>query len=202
MRLKGLGIGLLVLAGVVLSTAAARQDAKTKPASAGADDMEAMMAAIGSPNEHHEVLGAKIGTWDAKVQFFTPGMEGMVSQATSKFEWIMDGRFVQDTTTSEFMGMPFQGHGLTGYDNLKQKYVASWIDNMSTAIMTTEGTYDAKTKTFTYHGEMPDMMAGKYVPTRATETVTDADHWTMKSYSPGPDGKEMLTMQIDYTRKK
>ena len=46
-----------------------------------------------------------------------------------------------------------------GYDNVKKKFLASWIDNMGTGIMNLEGTYDAATKSLTYHAEyepMPD----------------------------------------------
>ena len=30
------------------------------------------------------------------------------------------------------MGMPFEGIGRTGYDNVTGKYWSTWIDNMST----------------------------------------------------------------------
>ena len=44
---------------------------------------------------------------------------------------------------------PFQGLGFTGYDNHPKKYVGVWIDNMTTSIMTSSGTFDAGGKTFT-----------------------------------------------------
>jgi hypothetical protein len=34
------------------------------------------------------------------------------------------------------MGMPFEGLGYTGYDNVKKQYFGTWIDSMSTGIMT------------------------------------------------------------------
>jgi hypothetical protein len=33
------------------------------------------------------------------------------------------------------MGMPFQGRGYTGYDNVKKKYVGTWMDSFSTGVM-------------------------------------------------------------------
>jgi len=52
------------------------------------------------------------------------------------------------------MGMPFEGIGINGYDNLKKKFVSTWIDNMGTMIVMSTGTFDPATKTFTYMGEM------------------------------------------------
>ena len=70
------------------------------------------------------------------------------------------------------------------------------------AIAMSEGTYDAAKKAFTYNGESPDVMAGKYVESRAVETMTDADQWTMQYFTTGPDGKEFMSMEAHYSRAK
>ena len=40
------------------------------------------------------------------------------------------------------MDMSFTGMAIEGYDNVKKKFVSSWIDNMGTMILNSEGTYD------------------------------------------------------------
>ena len=40
----------------------------------------------------------------------------------------------------DMMGSPFSGIGLNGYDNNTGKYVSTWMDTMSTAILYFEGT--------------------------------------------------------------
>lgn len=198
---------------VVLAAAAAagatlfpQEKGKAAPAPAPTKDQQAMEAAMktfATPGPAHQVLQQKAGKWNLAVKIFMPGAPAAIeSKATSESKMIMDGRYLQDTCDGTFMDEPFHGQGLTGYDNLKKKYFGTWIDNMGTGIMTSEGTYDAGTKTFTYASEMPDCMSGKYVKGRSTETWTDNDHWTMKSYSPGLDGKEYMSMQIDYARAK
>ncbi|MFO1008510.1 MAG: DUF1579 domain-containing protein [Planctomycetota bacterium] len=171
---------------------------------AGAMDEQAMMAKWGeyaTPGEAHHVLDHKVGMWKLKVRMFNPdGSVAGESDATSECAWAMGGRFVVEHTQGSFSGMPFEGHGVSGYDNIKRKYVGSWMDNMSTGLMSFEGTFDANTNTFTFKGQSPDPMAWDYVPTRSTETMIDVDHSVMKSYQHGPDGKEYLAMQIDYTR--
>jgi hypothetical protein len=73
---------------------------------------------------------------------------------------------------------------------------------MSTGIMYAEGTFDAATKTFTFLGDMPDPIAGKYVKVRNTEKWIDDSKWIMESHTKGKDGKEFKNMEITYTRAK
>ena len=61
--------------------------------------------------------------------------------------------------------MQFKGMAVEGYDNVKKKFVSSWIDNMGTGIQFSEGTYDPASKTFTYTSEM-EMMPGMKTPVR------------------------------------
>src|SRR5216684_3555963 len=50
--------------------------------------------------------------------------------------------------------MTFKGMGIEDYDNVKKKFVGTWVDNMGTGIMMSEGRYDVATKTSTYTGEI------------------------------------------------
>ena len=56
----------------------------------------------------------------------------------------LDGRVLIEEVTSSMMGMPFTGHGMTGYDNVTGKYWSTWTDSMSTGLMVSEGTCDAQ----------------------------------------------------------
>src|SRR5438105_14007457 len=97
------------------------------------------------------------------------------------------------------MGMPFEGHGVTGYDNVKKQYWGSWIDNMSTSMMTSTGSADGSSWTFS--GAMTDPMSGRDSTIKQTVTVADADHHTMEMWAPGPDGKMYKAMELAYFRK-
>lgn len=183
---------------------ALRQETKPTEAVAPRDDPAmAKMKEFATPGPAHKVLDTKVGKWTAQMKLWMePGKAPTTSTGTAESKWILGGRYVEDTFTGTFMGEPFHGRGVTGFDNLKKKYVTTWIDDAGTGIMHSEGTFDAATKTFTYTGESPDCMAGKYVKSRAIDRMVDADHWTMQMYSPGPDGKEFMNMEIAYTRAK
>ena len=100
------------------------------------------------------------------------------------------------------MGMPFTGMGFTGYDNIKKKYVGTWMDTMTTSMMISSGTANADGKSYTFTSTMDDPMTGKSSPVKETVTIVDDDHHTLEMWSPGPDGKMFKTMEIAYTRKK
>jgi len=188
----------------VNATFAFRQEKKPAEAVAPKDDPAlAKMKEFATPGPAHKVLDGKVGKWNAQVKGWTqPGAQPTTDTGTAEIKWIMDGRYLEDTFKGTFMGAPFHGRGITGFDNLKKKYFATWIDTAGTGIMHSEGTFDSASKTFTYMGECPDCMAGKYVKSRTIDKLVDADHWTMQMYSPGPDGKEFMSMEIAYTRAK
>ena len=129
----------VIVAGTLIASFALAEDAsqKTDPS------MEEMMKkaeAAGTPGAAHKALEPLVGNWTAEVKsWMTPGAPPTVTQATAKSTWVMNGRFVQQEFTGDFMGKPFRGVSLTGYDNTKKKYSNVWIDDMHTSMFTSEG---------------------------------------------------------------
>lgn len=180
------------------------KDAKPASAPAADDPMMANWNAFKTPGAEHKVLDAKVGKWTDKVTcWMKPGEPPMEMTATSEARWILGGRYLQGTVKGDFMGDPFEGLATYAFDNMKKKYVSSWIDNMSTAIMTSDGTYDAATKTFTFTGEAPCMLSGKYMPVKSTEKMVDANTCVMEMWATDPEtGKWFKSMEITSTRAK
>jgi Protein of unknown function (DUF1579) len=89
---------------------------------------------------------------------------------------------------------------MEGYDNVKKKFVASWIDNMGTGIEFSEGFYDPASKTFTYTSEV-EMVPGMKVPIREVIKIADNNHMMLEWYE-NQGGQEKKTMEISYTKKK
>jgi hypothetical protein len=195
-----------ITAGAILlsSMIVVAQDASKKSPTMTAEEkaaMDAMMKAA-TPGEGHKKLAGMVGTWDATVKMFQPGAPPQVSSGISENKWVLGGRWVQEQFTGNFMGMPFSGIGYTGYDNIKKQYVGTWMDSMSTSMMTSSGTADASGKTYEFNSTMDDPASGKSMPVKSKVIVTDDDHHTMEMWSPGPDGKMYKMMEITYTRKK
>ncbi|MHC4909713.1 MAG: DUF1579 domain-containing protein [Planctomycetota bacterium] len=165
-----------------------------------AGDMEAMMAEAmakyGVPSEQHEELARRVGAWDATLEFWAfPGAPAETMTGNAQFAMQMDGRYLVQHFSSEYMGQTFEGAGLTGYDRMSKEFTSIWIDNMSTAVSVSKGKNPADMR-----GTMPEPMLGKHVDTRMAETMPDDNTIVFDMFKPGPDGKEFKTMTIRYTR--
>ena len=166
-------------------------------------EMMAKWTEYATPGEAHKVLDYKVGRWNLKVRMYmAPDAPPSESTGTSVMKWIMDGRYMQDETTGSANGMPFSGHGIAGYDNLTKRYVSVWIDNMGTGVLRSEGTYDAKHKTFTFTSQQPDFAAGEYTEVRTVDEKIDDDHFVVRVFGPDPSGKEFKSMELEYTRAR
>jgi hypothetical protein len=167
----------------------------------GGDDakMEAWMRAM-APSAPHADLAEQAGEWRYVVTYWTePGGKPESVDGVSLKRMIMGGRYLEEELTGQFMGRPFQGFGVTGYDNVKKEYVGIWLDNARTGIEVHTGRKDEKgVQTFT--STTADPASGKPMRTRSVCRFADRDHHTIESYVTLPDGSEFLHMRIEYTR--
>jgi hypothetical protein len=153
-------------------------------------------AASTSPQAAH--FKKAVGTWDATVNSM-----GQTSKGTETIRVMGDGMWLLSDFESEMAGAPFQGHGITGYDATQKKYTGVWIDTMSPMPMHMEGTLDASGKVLTMTGDMPDPEnAGKTIKATMVETWTDSNSRVFTMNIPGPNGKPMEMMKIEYKRRK
>ena len=167
--------------------------------SQNSDDMKAMMAAA-TPGENQKMLAKSVGNWTASVtMWMQPGAPPTTSTAQATNEMILGGRYLKSTNTGNMMGRPFEGVGITGYDNVRKQFVNSWIDNMGTGIMTMTGTWDEASKSINFTGSMADPMTGKDMPFREVLKFTDDNHQVLEMYYP-MNGKEVKSMEIKFTR--
>jgi Protein of unknown function (DUF1579) len=177
--------------------------AEEKKAAAGdkKPDMAAMMAAMekaATPGPEHKALADQVGTWTAKSKMWMePGKPPTEAQGTEEVKSVLGGRFIELHFNGNMMGKPFEGMGHEGYDNMKKKWVMTWMDSMGTMIIYAEGTGDAKTRTFIGEETMPN---GAKRPFRWVMKVESPTKHTMEMYAPGMDGKEAKQMEIVYTK--
>jgi hypothetical protein len=197
------------------SSPGANSAASPAPATAGQpneSEMMQQMMELGKLNENHKLLSSLDGTWSYTVKMWMNGDTGskpQESHGTATRKSIMGGRFVMMDVSGN-MEMPgpdgkmkkmeFKGHGMEGYDNVKKKFVGTWMDNMGTGIMMSEGTYDPATKAFTYTSEI-EPMPGMKQQVKEVVTLTDKTHMQFEWFETR-GGQEVKTMEIDYTRKK
>lgn len=169
--------------------------------SAEEQEMMEKWAAYATPGSFHKQLDQKVGRWSFVMKhWMDPAAPPMESTGTADCQWTMGGRYLREEVHGSAMGQPFEGVSITGYDNMKKQYVATWIDNMGTGIVYLHGTWDPARKSFNLQGEMPDPTTGKFTPWRYSDRWIDANTRVMDSFGNGPDGKEFRCGEIAYTR--
>jgi hypothetical protein len=179
-------------------------EALKKPAAAQPSEAEMMKAwmAAATPNENHRRLEPFVGAWDVDVTSqMDPSKPAEHTKGETINRWVLDGRFLLQEHTGTAMGMPFQGLGLWGYDNVAKAYVGVWADTMGTGCMTSTGQYDDRNKSWSMLGSYKDP-TGQTIKTREVITLVSDDMNTFDFYQAGPDGKEAKAMTIVYTRKE
>lgn len=176
------------------------------------EEMMKQMMELSKLNENHKLLASLDGNWNYTIKFWMnpdPNAKPQESKGTAVRKSVMGGRYVTMDVSGK-MQMPgadgkmkdvqFKGMGTEGYDNVKKKFVASWIDNMGTGIEFSEGTYDPASKTFTYTSEM-EPVPGMKTQVREMIKIADNNHMSLEWYE-NQGGQEKKTMEIAYTKKK
>lgn len=164
-------------------------------------EMDAYMKA-GTPGAPHQSLAATAGSYDLKIKSWhdakAPAME---ETGTAKRTMVLDGRVLVEEVSGSMMGMPYAGHGMTGFDNVTGKYWSTWMDSMSTGMVMSTGTCDAQGKTCTFTGTWNDPIKKAPVKSRMTSKWPSPTTEVFEMYAPGKDGKEFKMMEITYTKK-
>ncbi len=177
----------------------------TPPAAESVPDSATMMMnweTYMTPGEPHKMMASWNGTWTGEVtMWMTPEATPSKSTATAVTKMVLGGRYQQSSFKGNFNGRPFEGISTLAYDNEKKLYISTWIDNMGTGVMLSQGPWDPATKSITLTGRMIDPATRKEVDFKEIFKPIDNNYQVMEMYAPGSDGKEFKTMEIKYTRK-
>jgi Protein of unknown function (DUF1579) len=150
----------------------------------------------------HAILKEDVGTWDASIEMMMPGAPpAPASKGVEVNVMSCNGLCLATEFKGELMGMPFQGHGVSTWDPAKKKYIGSWSDSMAPGLAVTESSWDAAKKTMNGTMDAPDGSGGT-VKMRSTVAYTADGKRVFSMFMAGPDGKEMPTMRITYTRQQ
>jgi hypothetical protein len=180
--------------------------ADSKAKAGEAPDMAEMMKKMeemAAPGPEHKTLASLSGQWETEAQCFMAGPDAppTVTKGTCKAKMILGGRFLQEEFEGDMMGKKFHGIGLTGYDKLNKKFINTWIDDMGTGVLVSQGTCDASGKVLTLSGKMDDPMTGqKDKEVRLVTRILSPDKHTFEMHDVAL-GEKSKVMEITYVRK-
>lgn len=153
------------------------------------------------PGPQHEWFLRHTGVWDAKITTsLFPGAPPVEWMGEVTISTICNGLWELLDFKGEMPGHPFLGHGVTGYDFMKQQFVQVWVDSMSPAMLHLTGSLNAEKNCMTMTAEV-DTPGGR-VTMKQTTRETGRDELIFSIDMPGPGGAEHTMMRAVYKRRK
>jgi hypothetical protein len=180
--------------------AATRAPKKRAPKAMSEAEMMAQWQAAATPSAGHARLMSMVGTWRATTTFtMTPGAPPQVHPGSSVHRLVLGGRYLEQVYKGTAMGMPFEGIGYTGYDNVQQRYVGSWMDTFGTGMMTSVGVGRPTDDRIDFSCEAVEPSGQKRI-FEAIIRIRDHAHHSYEMWTKDPNGKKYRTMIVEYER--
>ncbi len=195
-----LTLALLVSAVLALPIQESGEAEAAEPSTASdSDDLRALTL----PGDNHQHLQAIVGEWETELKIWlSPEAEPIVATGEAESHWILGGRFVETTYRAEFMGRPFEGRGVEGYDNHAAEYVGTWRDTMGTYTMLYKGQCEEDCRVRTMVAQFTEPLSGRQLTARTVTTVLDDANYRLESFLVAPDGKSFKNLEITARRKQ
>lgn len=167
----------------------------------GMMDPEAMEKLM-LPGEHHKELEKFVGTWKVDGWFVmdeSGQQQPMTGSAVHTLE--MGGRYLMMKFKGDAApdGTVFEGAGVMGFDNIKQKFFSVWMDTMSTGVMVQYGepTHDGK---HSVEGTM-EFAPGMEMTMRNRIEMTGDNSFVERFYMVDGGDEVMHLGELTYSRK-
>ena len=173
---------------------------KRKPAAMSEEAMMAQWQKAMTPAAGHARLMPMVGSWKATTTFtMAPGAPEQVSKGTSVHRLVLGGRFLEQTYKGTSMGMPFEGIGFTGYDNVQQRYVGTWMDTFGTGVMSCLGVGRPTDEKLDFVAEAIEPSGNKKVFDTIVR-IRNHGHHSYEMWTKGENGKPYRVMLVEYER--
>jgi hypothetical protein len=189
LAVSALALALAIAAPVAAQTGQDQMDPKA---------MEALMMQLMTPGVPHQHLSDLAGKWTTTQTMY---MEATPQSSTgeAEYEMALGGRYLVGRYKSTYMGQPFEGMSIDGYDNGKAQYFSIWLDSMGTGYYLAHGTASPDGKVFKLSGTM--VMGPMEIPSRSESVMVDKDTMQFTMWHTMGD-QEMKAMEMTYTRVK
>lgn len=207
MKLRTLALwSVAVAASGLLGATFGVQDSGNSKDSAAKQKQDQQMEAwrkYAMPGEEQAWLSKLCGKWNvASKQWAAPGEPPYESKMTSQMDMILGGRFRYEYLVGTRLGMPFEGSGVRGFNNVTKKFELSWVDNFATGISNGIGTRSQDGKSLHWEWTAVDPVSGKPMKMRGVEKSQTEDRYIFEIYAPTADGSEFKALELVYTRAK
>lgn len=153
------------------------------------------------PGPEHLNLMRLEGDYKTKEMFYLPGAaEPMESDGVASLRSEMGGRFIVEHNHGGYLGEPYSGLRIYGYNNGTKHYEGVWTWTGSTAIMPLVGDSKDGGRTIQYAATSYDDSSGQLRRMNVTLQMLDTDHFQVELRSTMPDGSPGPRLVSLYSR--
>jgi hypothetical protein len=204
MKNRGLLLGALTIA-LVGSAVVGLRAQKTPAAQSPSPEMQAMMEAHRKaiqPGPQHLDLMRLVGEYSTKDTFYMPGAEApVISDGAATIKSEMGERFLVEHNNGAYMGEPYAGLRIYGFNNGSKQYEGVWTYSASTSVMSLSGTTKDDGKSIDFTANFKDDTTGQAMSLAVTLKMLDPDHFQVELKSTMPNGSPGPRVVTTYTRK-
>lgn len=129
------------------------KDTQTRSQAAEGSDSLCMGMEMPKPQEQHAWLQRFVGTWDAELEM-SMNPASPPSRSRGVDTWRLLGGFWA-ISEGENLDFPFRYLMTLGYDPVKEKYIGTWADTMTSHGWRYEGSVDASGRILTLDTDAP-----------------------------------------------
>lgn len=197
---------LLVVAMLLIIPAVNAQDEKEAMSKEDQEKMSREYGELMTPGEHHARLDYFVGEWNASTRMWMNGLdeEPTVGKGTFTYEWIYDGRFLNEKIEGEGMepGERYHEVSYLGYNTFRKQYVMGGVSNMSTGIYRVTGVYDPDANAYVFYGESDEPMTGEIArASKIVYKIKDENTFVIEMHDLSRGLENTKTMGATCTRK-
>ena len=166
------------------------------------EEMMQVYQEASTKGEHHDRLASFAGRWTTTTKMWSaPDTEPDISQGTSTKTLTMDGRLLREDFNGSFAGSPFNGLGLTGYDNVSEEYHATWYDSWGTGVTRSVGHVD-KMGNIAFDATYNDPIVDGPKTMQMKLIHHSEDKHVLEMHDTAPDGRRFQSLEIVYERQQ
>jgi hypothetical protein len=152
------------------------------------------------PGEHHTHLKMLAGTWDVKSKMFLITGEVLEGRYVETATLLDGGFWLVSNLTGKFMGTPFHGHSVLGYEAHKKQYTGMWVDSFASVMLLSKGYCEKNGKVNIMIGTSYDPMQKRNVTIKMVTEIKDANTKILRMFDV-QGKKKTLVMEAVYKRR-
>jgi len=159
--------------------------------------------AYGKVAPEHGFLERLSGRWNTSVRLWPSAADthAVAASGRSVTHMALGGRYLVEEDTMSVPDKSYLTLAILGFDNLKHKYVETWMDNRSTGLLELTGAVNDSGDVLTMQGERMDPKGGKSKMSFIYHSL-NGNFRTLEIWETRGTGKPRRTLELVYTRAK